>query len=261
MAYDLEEQEQLEQFKAWWNRYGNLITGIIAVVALGVLGNYAWNWYQVRETREAAAIYEQFQTALDTKNANLMRETTGQLIGKYASTAYAEMAALQAAHANVDAGDMKTAQAQLQWAADNAHDDAYRYIARLRLATVLLDQKQADAALAALAGDVPDYFASAYNDRRGDIYLSQNRIEEAKKAYTAAQDKLALAGDVAKERYEPVLKFKLDALASALPVAAAPAGARAPASPPGSPPVSAAPAVASPTVPSATPTHPASEKK
>jgi predicted negative regulator of RcsB-dependent stress response len=26
MAYDLEEQEQLDSIKAWWTKYGNMLT-------------------------------------------------------------------------------------------------------------------------------------------------------------------------------------------------------------------------------------------
>ena len=33
-ALDLEEQEQLAEFKAWWNRYGNLILTAITLVLL-----------------------------------------------------------------------------------------------------------------------------------------------------------------------------------------------------------------------------------
>ena len=36
-AYDLEEQEQLAEIKAWWKQYGNLVTGIVIAASLGVL--------------------------------------------------------------------------------------------------------------------------------------------------------------------------------------------------------------------------------
>ena len=40
---DLEEQEQLDQLKHFWSRYGTLITGVLVVV-LGAFA--AWNGYQ-----------------------------------------------------------------------------------------------------------------------------------------------------------------------------------------------------------------------
>lgn len=229
MAYDLEEQEQIEQFKAWWAKWGNVITGVVALAALVSIGQFGWNWYVTRQASEAAAVFEQLQLAIDAKNQSLIRDTTGVLLDKYGRTSYAEMAALLAAHANAAAGDLKTAQAQLQWAADHASDDPYRYLARLRLAGVLLDQNQPDAALKVLDGDVPAPFASAFLDRRGDVYLAQNRLDDARQAYLAAKDKLAEAGERAKAQYEAVLDFKLEALASAVPAAPVPAAAPAPA--------------------------------
>ena len=38
-AYDLEEQEQLAELKAWWKQYGNLLINILTAGALVVL---AW---------------------------------------------------------------------------------------------------------------------------------------------------------------------------------------------------------------------------
>ena len=40
---DLEEQEQLEDLKAFWKQYGNLITWIAIVVLAALAG---WNAYQ-----------------------------------------------------------------------------------------------------------------------------------------------------------------------------------------------------------------------
>lgn len=228
MAYDLEEQEHIEEFKAWWAKYGNLITGAVTLVALAFLGHFGWNWYQTKQSAKAAVVYEQLQQAIDLKNAGLVRDTTGVLLDQFGGTAYAEMAALAAAHANVSSGDLKTAQAQLQWAADHARDDSYRYLARLRLAGVLLDQNLPDQALAALAGDdVPANFVPAFLDRRGDVYLTENKYDEARTAYQSAKDKLGQAGAEAKAQYEAVLQFKLDALSSATLPALANAGAPA----------------------------------
>ena len=36
-TYDLEEQEQIAELKAWWKQYGNLVAGVATVAALGVL--------------------------------------------------------------------------------------------------------------------------------------------------------------------------------------------------------------------------------
>jgi len=223
VAYDLEEQEQIEALKAWWNKYSNALTAVVAVVALGVLSYNGWNWYQTRQSQGASALFDQLQQAIDTKNAVLTREVTGVLLDKYNRTSYAEMAALLAARANVDAGDLKTASAQLQWAADHAADDSYRWVAKLRRAGVLLDQGQPDAALVVLSGDVPPAFKAAFDDRRGDVYVSQNKPDLARAQYQDALAALPLAGSDAQSSYTGVIQLKLDALASATIAATVPA--------------------------------------
>ena len=46
MAFDLEEQEKIDELKAWWNRFGGLVSGVATVIMLAILGYYGWNWYQ-----------------------------------------------------------------------------------------------------------------------------------------------------------------------------------------------------------------------
>ena len=47
---DLEEQEQLDALKHFWNQWGNLITWVL----IAVLGAYAaWNGWQYWERRQA----------------------------------------------------------------------------------------------------------------------------------------------------------------------------------------------------------------
>ena len=56
MAYDLEEQEQLASFKAFWNQYGNFLLTVVTVVLLAIAGWRGWGWYQAREAAAAAVV-------------------------------------------------------------------------------------------------------------------------------------------------------------------------------------------------------------
>ena len=53
MAYDLQEQEQLDELKAWWKKYGNLILTVVTVVLLAFAAYNGWRWYQ-RSQAEAS---------------------------------------------------------------------------------------------------------------------------------------------------------------------------------------------------------------
>jgi predicted negative regulator of RcsB-dependent stress response len=187
MAYDLEEQEQIATLKAWWEKYGNLTSWVLIAGLAAYSGWTGWNYYQRSQAAQASALYDELQTAVAAKdNAKVLR-AAGDMESKFGSTAYAPMGALVAAKSAFDANDMKSAKAQLQWAADHGADE-FKAIAKVRLAGVLLDEKAYDEALKALAGEVPSQFTAAVADRKGDILVAQNKLAEARAAYQAALD-------------------------------------------------------------------------
>ena len=47
-VYDLEEQEQISELKAWWAQNGKWITTLAVVAALASVGWQGWQWYQNR---------------------------------------------------------------------------------------------------------------------------------------------------------------------------------------------------------------------
>ena len=210
MAYDLEEQEQIEGIKAFWKRYGNFILTVIIAVLLPVIGRFYWKGYQFDQTREAGKHYYQLRDAVEAKDMARIKEAAGSIFEKYSGTAYAEMAALVASRAYLDGGDQKSAKAPLQWAADNATDAEFRHIARLRLAGILLDEKAYAEALKQLDTQVPARFAPLYADRRGDVLVAQDKVDEARAQYKQALDGLDAGSPVRR-----LVQLKLDGLGGA----------------------------------------------
>ena len=192
-ALDLEEQEQLAEFKAWWNRYGNLILTAVTLVLLVIAAFNGWRFYQRGQSAEAFAMYEQLQAASSAKDKVKTQELAGQILERFPRTNFAPMAALINAKVQITAGDVKAAKAQLQWVVDNSKDDELKHVGRVRLAGVLLDEKQYDDALKLLSAEHPAYFDPIYADRKGDILLAQGKTAEARaaweEAYTKADDK------------------------------------------------------------------------
>ncbi len=223
-VYDLEEQEQLAELKTWWTQHGKFVTSLVLVVALAAAGWQAWNWWQRDQAAQASAIYGGLQIAANQRDAKRTRELAGDLIDKFPRTAYAAMGALVSAKVQQDSGELKTAQVQLQWVADNSNDDAIRALANLRLAGVMLDEKNYDGALARLAAEPVAAFTVRHKEVKGDIYSAQGKVAEARVAYeeaiTALEAKQAQADVTGTERgrnlaYQEVLRSKLDGLASA----------------------------------------------
>ena len=190
MAYDLEEQEQIANFKAFWNRFGNLISWVL-ILALGGYAAYNfWGTHQRGQAAEASTLYDQLVTTAQANDNAKVQRIAGDVENKFGSTSYAQMAALTAAKSAFDANDLKTAKAQLQWAIDHGNDE-YKSVARLRMSGVLLDEKAYDGALAILNADFPAQFAADVADRKGDVLVAQNKLAEARTAYQAALDKMA----------------------------------------------------------------------
>lgn len=211
MAYDLQEQEQIATFKAWWEKYGNFVLTLATLLLLGVAAFNGWRWYERREALAAGAVYEQLLRALDAKEAIKAREVAGSLIEKHGGTIYASLAALQAAKLYHEAGDFNAAAAQLRWVIDKSGRPELAATARVRLAGVLLDAKAYDEALQALAGDAPASHAVQFADRRGDILFAQGKIDAARAAYRAALER---AG--ADHPLRAYIQLKLDALPAAV---------------------------------------------
>ncbi len=209
MAYDLEEQEQIDALKAWWNRFGNLLTWLLIAVLAAYSGWTAWNYYQRTQSIQASQLYEELQRAVMLKDQAKIQRAVADMQSKFGKTTYAQMSALTAAKAAFDAHDLKLAKTQLQWVIDFGLDDEYKAVAKIRLAGVLLDEKAYDAGLK-LLGDPKNYpvqFAGAVEDRRGDILLAQNKTAEARLAYQAALQRMDQ-----KNPGHQLIQLKLDAL-------------------------------------------------
>lgn len=213
-VYDLEEQEQLSELKAWWNQYGNLVTAVAVAAALASVGWQAWQWYRNKQSAEAAALYAAVEQAASKSDAANARQAAGQIFEQYSGSAYADMAALVSAKVQAETGDLKNAQAQLSWAAEHGRDPALKDLARLRLATVLLDQGQPDEALAQLASPPLPEFQARHADLKGDILAAQGKAAEARQAYQTALDALPREEREATLLRE-LLSLKMEALGGA----------------------------------------------
>jgi len=210
MAYDHAEQEQLAGLKSWWEQYGNLVTWVL-IIALGAFAAWkGWAYYQTRQTAQAAQLYEELQRAVQAKDKEQIQRAAEDMQSRFSGTAYAQMSGLAAAKAAFDAGDFQAAKDRLQWVADKARDDEYQAIAKVRLAGILLDEKAYDEGLKVLDGKFPVQFTGVVADRKGDILVAQNKLEEARAAYQTAIEKTD-----ARSTGRQLIQIKLDAIGGA----------------------------------------------
>ncbi|TAK90933.1 MAG: tetratricopeptide repeat protein [Burkholderiaceae bacterium] len=207
MAYNLEEQEQLDALKDWWKQYGNLVITVATIALFAFSGYMGWKWYQRTQAAEAAQMYEALQKAAELKDVGKIKAASAVMFEKYGSTLHAQYAALLAAKALSEAKDDAAAKTQLQWLVAHAKEEEFQDIARLRLAGLLLDEKAYDEGLKLLAIDPPAPFVALFADLRGDLLAAQNKSDEARSAYEQA-----LAVLKPEDGLRGVIELKRDAL-------------------------------------------------
>ena len=207
---DLQEQEQIDDLKAFWKQYGDLITWTLVIVLAAFAAWNGWNTWQRSQGAKAGALFDQLEQAVQGGDAERVGRVFSDLKERYPRTAYAQQGALLAAKFQYDKGQVDASRATLEWVAEHATDDAYKTAARLRLAGLLMDAKQYDKALAQLEGPLDKSFDALVADRRGDVLMAQGKQNEARTAYLAAWKAMDASLD-----YRRVIDAKLAALGTA----------------------------------------------
>lgn len=218
---DLEEQEQLDQLKAFWKRWGNLITWVITAALAAFAAWQGWNWYQRDQATKAAAMYDEFDSAVSAQDLDKAGAAAGDLKARFAGTGFAAQAGLQIAKLQLDKDKADDAKQSLTWVADKGSESSYRDLARLRLAGLQLDAKAYDDALKTLDAIKSTEFAALVADRRGDALLLQDKRDAAKAEYQKA-----LAGLEKTQDYRRIIEAKLATLGVPTVIEATPGAAQ-----------------------------------
>lgn len=204
---DLEEQEQLDQLKHFWKQYGNLISWALILVLGGFAGWNMYQYWQRSQATQAAAMYDEVERVVKAGDVSRIDRAFTDMKEKFASTTYAQQAGLLAAKVYFESGKVDEAKLALNWVVDKSSDEGYRAIARLRLAGILLESRGYDDALKQLSGSFPADFEALVADRRGDVYLLQDKKTEAGAEYSKAY-----RGFDERTEYRRLVEVKLNAL-------------------------------------------------
>lgn len=204
---DLQEQEQLDNLKAFWKRWGNLITTLITVALLAFAGWNGWNWWQREQGLKASIVYDEVERAVAAKDADKAQRLWLQMKEQMPRTTYTAQAALLAAQALQDGGKADAALPLLEWAAQQGRPDPLRDLASLRLAAAHLEAKRYPQAEAALATVKLPAYAALVADRRGDLAQLQGQLDKAREQY-----RIAFEGMPESQPYRRLIEAKLMAL-------------------------------------------------
>ena len=207
IAMHFAEDEQTEKIRHWWKKNGPaIIVGLVLGIG-SVAGYQGWGVYQTRQAEAASDLYQKMLRSLEDEALTRVRESADRLISKYGSTAYADAASLMLAKLDVEAGHLEQAGHHLSRVIDHSKDSSMHHIARLRLATLALDQGDLDWADQLLTSQRTDGFESRYDELRGDIFADRGDLNNARNAYQSALEN-AVAGSVAAQ----ILERKLNSV-------------------------------------------------
>lgn len=168
MAFETDEQ-QAEALKEWWRTNGKQVIFGALIGLAGVFGWQYWNRHLDQVAATAAEALDQMQQQINRNEVDLALTQGQKILDVYASTIYADLAALKLAALQVSQNKAAEAETSLQRVIEQGRDKALKDLARLRLAR---------------------------------LYLSQNKLAEAEnslKSLTKAWDgeRLAIQGDIA----------------------------------------------------------------
>jgi predicted negative regulator of RcsB-dependent stress response len=208
MALDLEEQEQLDEFRAWWKKNGKLLTNLLLAAVVAYAAWTGYNYFLQKKAVEASELFQSLVQLEPNKLAEIKAQSA-KLMESYSGTPYAARAAVFAAKNNFAANDAKSAKSQLEWAIANAKENSVKAIASLQLASILLEEKNYDDAQKVLSAELDKGYDGLKQGLQGDIYLAQGKQAEAKKAYEAALGNLDESG-----RLHQYTQQKLESLGS-----------------------------------------------
>jgi len=206
-SLDLQEQEQLDNLKAFWAKWGTLINGVL-VLALGAFAAWnLWQWHQRTQGAKASTVYDGVEAAIESKDSAKAARLWAQMQIDFPRATYTAQAALLVAQAQAGAGQLSEATKTLEWASQEGQPQELQELAALRLAGVELEAKRYAQAEAALALVKSPAYAALVADRRGDLAQLQGQADKAVGHY-----KTAFTTMDAQQPYRNLIEAKLTAL-------------------------------------------------
>ena len=78
-VYDLEEQDQIDELKAWWARYGGAVTVGLVLAVLVIGGVQGWRWWSGKRAEDASVLYSAVSDAARAKDPAKAKDAMTQI--------------------------------------------------------------------------------------------------------------------------------------------------------------------------------------
>lgn len=185
------EEEQIAAIKRWWKENGkSIILGLVLGIG-GISGYRYWQGTVVEQAQLASTSFSEV-VSLSGSSKKEFLDKVSEVQTQYAGQSYADLSAFVAAKNLIDKKDYAAAKEQLKWIIANSQYDSFVHIAKIRLAKVMLQLGEAEAALELVKDETSSGFESIYAELRGDIHASLKLYVKAKADYQLALNKISI---------------------------------------------------------------------
>ena len=182
----LSERQQIEQVRGFIRENAPWALASVLIAVGGFVGWQQWHAWQDRQAANASAKYDTLLVALGNGDLDGGARAATELRESYSRSAYADLAALALAGAEVREGKLAAASGHLEPVVNGGRDPELRLVARLRLARVQRALGKPELALATLTAAPAATAGGGYADLRGDLLADKGDLPGAIGAWREA---------------------------------------------------------------------------
>ena len=185
MREDLEQQEQMQNLKAFWKANGKWITSILSLVFIIVASVNGWKLWNNYKKEKASNILNSVEKQIEAQNLDVALRLYTEISGDYSDTLQSGLAGLLVAKALVSDGQSDQAASILKGLTGNSQ---VKWLAIIRLSSIFLDLNRPGEVVKIIPENIPEHWVGIILDRRGDAFATMGNFDSAKKDWSKALD-------------------------------------------------------------------------
>ena len=142
MDDNLTDQQQAEVVKQWLKDNG---LSILFSIGLGISAYFGLQFYQqsqLQESESASRLYAEVEFALKQQRMAQAQNLLQEMDNNFSGSPYQQQSHLAMAKLHMDSLDYDNAIIQLEFVMENARDESFQHIARLRIARIMIQQDE-----------------------------------------------------------------------------------------------------------------------
>lgn len=194
------EQEQIENIKRLWNKYGTHALSVLLVIAVAFAGWRYWQNYTYTQAANASAIFEFLEVSHQQGKFGEVSREALKLMQEQPNSPYSASASMLLSQFHWENDEKAEAEEKLNWVLEQKQTNEIKLVAALRLVRLALENKdfaKADAYVAQAQS-----FATTSADKasirfvQAELALVQENLAEAYEKFKSVVEDLSASGSL-----------------------------------------------------------------